>query len=31
MWSIVYEDKVSTKSNFKLYHGTCKGEFKSLK
>ena len=26
---MVYEAKVSTKDNFKLYYGTCKGEFKS--
>ena len=26
---MIYEAKVSTENNFKLYHGTCKGEFKS--
>ena len=26
---MVYEAKVSTDNNFKLYYGTCKGEFKS--
>ena len=26
---MVYEAKVSTENNFKLYYGTCKGEFKS--
>ena len=26
---MVHEAKVSTDNNFKLYYGTCKGEFKS--
>ena len=26
---MVREAKVSTENNFKLYHGTCEGEFKS--
>ena len=26
---MVYETKVSTENNFKLYYGTCEGEFKS--
>ena len=26
---MVYEAKVSTKDNSKLYYGTCEGEFKS--
>ena len=26
---MVYEAKVSTDKNFKLYYGTCKGEFRS--
>ena len=26
---MVYEAKVSTYNNFKLYYGTCEGEFKS--
>ena len=26
---MVYEAKVSTENNFKLYYGTCEGEFKS--
>ena len=25
---MVYEAKVSTEDNFKLYYGTCQGEFK---
>ena len=26
---MVYEAKVRTENNFKLYYGTCEGEFKS--
>ena len=26
---MIYEAKVSTENNFKLYYGTCEGEFKS--
>ena len=29
MECIVYEVKVSRENNFKLYYGTCEGEFKS--